>query len=94
MTVRLVKNTMTPSLKAIEKRLSKIPQQAYNFFVKTTPKDTGQARRRTNLRGNVIDANYQYATHLDQGSSQQARRGMTGPTTDYVTRLIRQGVKK
>lgn len=94
MTIKLVKDTMTLSLKNIEKRLDRIPRQAYNFFKNITPKNTGQAQRRTNLRGNVIDAKYDYATHLDQGSSQQARRGMTAPTTDYVTRLIRQGVKK
>lgn len=94
MTVKLIKDTMTGSLKNIEKRLDRIPRQAYNFFKNITPKDTGQARRRTRLRDNVIEANYNYATHLDDGKSNQAPRGMTEPTNDFITRLIRQGVKK
>lgn len=94
MTLKLVKDTMTLSLKNIEQRLDRIPRQAYDFFKNTTPKDTGQARRNTRLRDNTISANYQYATNLDKGSSRQAPKGMTGPTTDYITKLIRQGVKK
>lgn len=48
----------------------------------------GNARRKTILRGNEVQANYPYAQRLEEGYSSQAPDGMTEPTIksirDYV----------
>lgn len=48
----------------------------------------GNARRKTVLKGNEIQANYPYAKRLEEGYSSQAPDGMTKPTLhevrDYV----------
>jgi len=48
----------------------------------------GNARRKTVLRNNEIQANYPYAQRLEEGYSSQAPNGMTEPTLkdirDYV----------
>lgn len=65
-----------------------LPKEAYDYFVDTTPIRTGNARRSTRLRGNVIDANYAYAERLDEGYSRQAPKGMTGPTEKFLQKRI------
>lgn len=62
---------------------------AYNKFYSTTPIRTGNARSNTDLRNNLIEANYPYADRLDEGYSKQAPRGMTEPTIEYVQRYIK-----
>lgn len=94
MTIKLSKDAVTPSLNRIERFLDSVPAKAHKFFVEQTPKDSGRARRSTKLQGDTIRAAYPYATELDKGRSRQAPKGMTKPTTDYVNKLIRQGVKK
>lgn len=95
MGIKLVKDLVTPSLTKIENNLEGIPRKALDFFVKQTPKDTGNARRKTRLQGNkTILAGYDYATELDKGTSTQAPKGMTKPTKEYIDRLIRLGVRK
>ena len=84
MSVKLVNNGMTASLRRIQSELDKLPQQAYDFWVKTTPKDTGNARRSTKLKGNEIQANYAYAKRLDEGWSKQAPNGMSQPTETFI----------
>jgi hypothetical protein len=84
MSVKLVNNGMTASLRRIQSELDKLPQQAYNFWVKTTPKDTGNARRKTTLKKNEIQANYAYAKRLDEGWSKQAPNGMSEPTEKFI----------
>ena len=84
MSVKLVNNGMTASLRRIQSELDKVPQQAYDFWVKTTPKDTGLARRSTKLKGNEIQANYAYAKRLDEGWSKQAPNGMSQPTEQFI----------
>ncbi len=48
----------------------------------------GNARRKTVLKGNEVQANYPYAQRLEEGYSSQAPNGMTEPTLkeirDYV----------
>lgn len=91
----------------IEKRLARvtkviddnnIARVAYEKFYDTTPEDTGNARRNTNLKSNVIEANYEYAGVLNRGrhmtprgprGSNQAPRGMLEPTIEYVREYIR-----
>ena len=94
MTIRLSKDAVTPSLNKIERFLESVPAKAHKFFVDQTPRQSGRARRSTRLQGDTIRADYPYATELDKGSSRQAPKGMTKPTTDFVNKLLRQGVKK
>lgn len=94
MTVKQVKNTMTASLARIEKALDTLPRQAYDFWVAATPKRTGNARRRTKLRGDTIDAAYDYAVPLDQGWSKQAPDGMSRPTEQFIQRTTKKILRK
>ena len=94
MAVRKLNDGMTASLRQIQSKLDRLPQEAYNFFVKTTPKRTGHARRSTKLQGDTIKANYAYAQILDQGGSRQAPDGMTKPTEDYIQRRLDQIIRK
>jgi hypothetical protein len=93
MSVTLKTNKLTPSLKAIEKNLARVPQEAYVQFVKDTPIRSGNARRKTKLIGNKIVAGYNYATKLDEGFSKQAPDGMTAPTEDFIKNRIAQILK-
>jgi hypothetical protein len=65
-----------------------LPKEAYEFFVDSTPIRSGNARRSTRLRGDTIDANYNYAERLDEGYSRQAPKGMTGPTEKFLEKRI------
>jgi hypothetical protein len=94
MTVRLVNNGITSSLRRIQSQLDRLPQEAYNQFVKSTPKKTGNARRSTKLKGNEIQANYAYAQPLDDGWSKQAPDGMTKPTEQYIKKRVDQIIRK
>jgi len=73
-----------------EKSITKF---AHTEFVKNTPVRSGNARRKTVLQGNEIQANYPYAEVLDKGrhmtnrgmrGSTQAPKGMTEPTLESV----------
>jgi len=92
---KLTKDSMTPSLRRIQSELDKLPAQALNVFVRATPKDTGNARRRTKLtRNGVIEANYPYAERLDDGWSKQAPNGMTQPTVSFIRQQLRKIIRK
>jgi hypothetical protein len=93
---------MSASLKRIQRKLDKVPQEAYKEFVKNTPVKTGNARRNTKLKGDTIEANYQYAQVLDKGrhmtrrgmrGSEQAPQGMTKPTEDFIKKRVSQIIK-
>lgn len=89
---------------------SKISKFAHNAFVKNTPigdpnrwktkskpknYKPGNARRKTKLQGNTIDAQYPYAKRLEEGYSSQAPNGMTEPTLEEVRNYVYQtlGIK-
>jgi len=91
---KLLKNTMTKSLKDLEKRISDIPKEAYDYFVSITPKDKGNARRSTQLKGSTIHANYPYAQKLDEGASKQAPKGMSEPTGKFIERITNIKTRK
>lgn len=74
--------------------VEKFPKLAYNFFKKTTPIQTGNARSRTRLQGNKIVAEYPYARPLDRGRSKQAPQGMTEPTGRYLEQQAKIRIKK
>jgi hypothetical protein len=65
-----------------------LPKEAYDYFVDSTPIRTGNARRSTTLRGNIINANYSYAERLDEGYSRQSPQGMTAPTEKFLQTRI------
>ena len=102
MSVTLTVNTMSASLKRIQRKLDKVPKEAYKEFVKNTPVKTGNARRNTKLKGDTIEANYQYAQVLDKGrhmtrrglrGSEQAPQGMTKPTEEFIKKRVAQIIK-
>lgn len=91
----MIKITRTSSaieagLRNKQRQLAQVPQLAHNFFVRVTPKDTGNARNKTKLAGDTIQANYPYATRLNKGWSRQAPSGMTMPTMEYIRALLRR----
>jgi hypothetical protein len=97
-----VTTTLPNTLKTIKQKLAKLPQEAYKEFVSVTPVKTGNAKRNTKLKGNTIEANYQYAGVLDKGrhmtsrgmrGSNQAPRGMTKPTTEFIKKRVSQIVR-
>ena len=99
MSVTLNVNTITTSLKRIQKKLNNVPKEAYQEFVKNTPVKTGNAKRNTKLKGKTIQANYAYAQVLDKGrhmtsrgmrGSEQAPEGMTKPTEEFIKKRIGQ----
>lgn len=92
--LKVVKNQITPSLKKKVAELNKVPKEAYDKFKATTPIKTGNARRRTRLQGEVIKADYQYATELDAGKSRQAPEGMTKPTERFITKRVKNIMRK
>jgi hypothetical protein len=80
-----IKTNIQPTLKSMQQKIDKIPQDAYKFFVKETPIRSGNARRNTKLKNKKeIVANYPYAQRLDEGYSKQSPQGMTEPTMDFV----------
>lgn len=83
-------NEISRQLKYLERELDpdKLAQKAYRFFVSKTPEDTGNAKRKTTISGNIINAQYPYAGRLDQGYSKQAPQGMTKPTEEYIKNHI------
>jgi hypothetical protein len=90
MRVRKIKSEIEPKLKNIQTELAKVPAQAHRFFVNATPIDTGNARRKTSLKGNVISANYSYAQRLNRGWSKQAPNGMVQPTINFIRRIVKR----
>jgi hypothetical protein len=102
MSVKLSVNTMSSSLKRIQKKLNNVPKEAYKEFVSVTPIKTGNAKRNTKLKGKTIEANYNYAKVLDKGrhmtsrgmrGSEQAPEGMSKPTTEFIKRTINKIIK-
>lgn len=94
MTVKKTRDTMTPSLARIQRDLDRLAAEAYAYWVSITPKNTGNARRRTRLRGDTIEANYPYAVPLDEGRSKQAPDGMVKPTEKYIQRQADKKIRK
>ncbi len=95
MPIRKEYDAVTPSLTRLQSDLEKIPRRAYDYWVRITPKDTGNARNRTAFENsNTINANYPYAVRLDRGYSKQAPKGMSEPTKNYVQQLLKQTIRK
>ena len=78
----------------MEKKLINVPRKAYRYWLNITPKDTGNAKRKTKLKKNKIVAGYDYASYLDKGHSKQAKDGMVKPTKIYIDKLVKSIVRK
>lgn len=89
-TVKFNARTTLDQLKTVRAQLSTLPQEAYRHFVSVTPIDTGNARRSTSLQNKTIRANYPYAKRLDEGWSNQAKRGMVKPTEEFIRKRVKQ----
>ena len=94
MTVRLTKDSMTASLAKIQRDLVAVPKEIYDYWRGITPVKSGNARRKTVLKGDTIHAAYPYAVPLDEGHSKQAPRGMSKPTEQYLKRLLDKKIRK
>jgi len=94
MSVKLVNNSMSASLTRIQRDLATVPKEIFEYWRSITPIRSGNARRRTRLRGDTIAAEYPYAVPLDQGSSRQAPKGMSKPTEEYLERLLDKKIRK
>ena len=89
----------------ITDRLNKITQTlnshaiatyAHKRFIEHTPVKSGNARRKTTLKGNIIEANYPYAERLENNySSQTHGKGIVNPTINDVRNYVHQktGIK-
>lgn len=82
-------------LNEIKRDLSeqRLAEEGYNFFKRKTPIKSGNARNRTVLNDNTIQANYAYARRLDEGASKQAPDGMTQPTIEHIRNYIEKTSK-
>jgi hypothetical protein len=85
-----ISGTINRDLEKIKRDLKAYPQEALTEFKKLTPIRSGNARRRTNLRGSEIQADYPYAGRLDSGWSNQAPDGMTRPFARWLERKVKQ----
>ena len=99
MSVTLNVNTITSSINSIQSKIKKVPKDAFDVFYNQTPVRTGNAKSKTRLRGDTIEADYNYAKVLDKGrhmtnkgkrGSNQAPRGMTKPTVEFIKRRMKQ----
>lgn len=92
-TVTKTQDKMTRDIERRQAQLKQVPEQAYEVFVKSTPKDTGNARKQTRLRGDTIEAKYPYATRLDEGYSPKSPQGMTKPTESFLQKTVNKIMK-
>lgn len=88
-----IQNNVTSMIDKIQRKLDKLPEEAHQEFVKNTPIRTGNARRKTKLNKDTIEANYPYAQRLDEGYSSQSPKGMTKPTEDFIKKRLKQILK-
>lgn len=89
-----VKSNIAKAMDDYSKIASTVAKKTYTYFKEQTPIRTGNARRNTRLKHQTIEANYNYASKLDEGYSQQAPEGMTGPSIDYMEKTFNEEVKK
>jgi hypothetical protein len=92
--IQINNRAMQRAFSEIEKKMNRVPQEAYREWIKNTPVRSGNARRRTQLRGNEIHANYAYASALDSGSSKQSPDGMSAPTAEFVQSRVEQIIRE
>jgi hypothetical protein len=94
MVLRRVTNNIEPHLNRQLRRLGGVAKSGADFFIKTTPIKTGNARRNTRFTarstGGTITGDYPYVNRLNEGYSRQAPEGMTNPTIARIRALVRK----
>jgi len=91
------KDNITAELLALTEIHAEAAQAAYAVFVASTPKLTGNARRHTSLKKGIapaIEADYPYASALDEGSSPKSPQGMSEPAIKEFDASISKQVRK
>lgn len=97
MTINFKPDAILKKTKQMRKDLGNLPKEAYKVFYDNTPIDKGNAKRNTKLKGNKIVGEYGYASILDKGrhmtnrgmrGSNQAPRGMTEPTLQFINERV------
>lgn len=88
------RDSITPHMQRIRRDLGELPREAYQVWLRATPRRTGNARRRTRLQGDTIRADYDYAVPLDQGHSPQSPRGMSEPTERFIRQHLQRILRK
>lgn len=89
-----IQNDIPKEIAAYQQVARQVAKRSYDFFVKQTPIDTGNARKNTRLNDTTIEANYNYASALDKGWSKQAPDGMSQPTIDNMEKYLDEEIKK
>jgi hypothetical protein len=88
------KDAITGDITKLKRELGAVPKAAVTEYQKLTPVKSGNARKRTTLRGNTIQANYPYAQRLDEGYSKQAPKGMTKPWELWLQKYLDKLMKR
>jgi hypothetical protein len=88
-----IQDNITKDLERIRKSLPQIAKQGLAEYKRLTPVRSGNARRKTTVSGNAIQANYPYAGRLDEGYSKQAPKGMTEPFEQWLEKHISKIIK-
>lgn len=94
MSIRLVSDRITPSLRRLEKQLVNLPRLMHQEWLRNTPVASGNAKRQTTLNDKTITARYDYAQRLDRGYSKQNPRGMSEPVREFIQRYLNQVLRK
>jgi hypothetical protein len=80
------------------KQLAKLPKflmaEALDLTKENTPIASGNARKKTVIKGNKIVSDYAYAGRLDSGYSKQAPNGFTEPTIKQLQQEANTFVRK
>ena len=95
MRTRLVQlsNGIERNMRELKSEIQALPEQALEKFKEFTPKQSGNARRRTRRNGSAIVADYPYANKLNEGSSSQSPDGMTKPFVEWLRQTVTKIVK-
>jgi len=103
MNINFKPDAILKKTKQMRKDLGNLPKEAYQVFKDNTPIATGNARNKTKLQGNKIVGEYAYASVLDKGrhmtnrgarGSNQAPKGMTQPTLQFIKDRVNKIVGK
>ena len=89
-----IQDRITGDINKLKRELGAVPKAAVTEYQKLTPIKSGNARKRTTLKGNSIQANYPYAQRLDEGWSKQAPKGMTKPWELWLQKYLDKLMKR
>mgnify|MGYP003667062335 FL=1 len=96
----MAKVTFTIDDKLFQKQMRKItryvdkelPKKALVIYRKETPKDTGNAQRKTKRRGKTIVGDYAYSNVLDSGKFPNPPKKGTGKTSNGFSTQAKKGM--